>query len=146
MLQALHLPRWIAETEKRGFRRFLDQRVYDSLWNAKNVLAKYDKDHRASDDSSFQQVILKADLFIGLMRPFAKSTNRKGSIGWWNSSAGRIEEDSRRHHLIALPEIANVIELERRTLRGGYATIKRVRIERAPGIERHWEFAAKFSH
>jgi hypothetical protein len=120
--------------------------VHDSLWNAKNVLAKYGKDHRASDDSSFQQVILKADLFVGLMRPFAKSTNRKGSIGWWNSSAGKIEEDSRRQHLVALPETATVIELERRTLRGGYATIKRVRIEGAPGIERHWEFAAKLSN
>jgi hypothetical protein len=44
MMQALSVPRWIAETEKRGFRKFLDQRVHDSLWNAKNVLAKYGKD------------------------------------------------------------------------------------------------------
>jgi hypothetical protein len=90
-------------------------------------------------------VLLKADLFVGLMRPFAKSTNRKGSIGWWNSSAGKIEEESRRQNLIALPETARVIELERKTLRGRYATIKRVQIEGAPGIERHWEFAAKLS-
>ena len=53
ILQALYVPRWIAETEKRGFQRFLNQRVHDSLWNAKNVLVKYDKDHRASNDSAF---------------------------------------------------------------------------------------------
>jgi len=120
------LLRWIVETEKRGFRKFLDQRVHDSLWNAKNVLAKYGKDHQVIDDTSFQQVIFKANLFVSLMRPFAKNTNRKGSIGWWNSSVGRIEEDSRRQHLTALPETAQVIELEHRTLKGRYITIKRV--------------------
>jgi len=45
MMQALCVSQWIAETEKRGFRKFLDQRVHDSLWNTKKILAKYGKDH-----------------------------------------------------------------------------------------------------
>ena len=147
MLHALHNPRWIRETENRGFMKFLDQRVHDSLWNSKNVLTKYGKDHGLLDDDTFvEQVILKAELFVGLMKPFAKSKQRKESIGWWNSCAGKFEEKLMRQHLVALPETATVIELERRALKGGYATIKRVRIEGAPGLEPHWEFAAKLSN
>ena len=146
MQQALHVPRWIAETEKRGFTKFLDQRVHDSLWNAKNVLTKYGKEHRDSDETFYEQVILKVELFVELMRPFAKRKNRKDSITSWNSTTGGFEERLMRQQLVALPETATVVELERRTLRGGYATIKRVRIEGAPGIERHWEFAAKLSN
>lgn len=31
MLQALHAPRWIAETKKSGFTKFLDHMMHDSL-------------------------------------------------------------------------------------------------------------------
>lgn len=92
MMLALHVPEWIAETEKRGYTKFLEDRAHDSLWNAKNILAKYAKLHREGDDA-FKEVLLKVDLFVALMRPFAKNRNRRGSVGWWNSEEGKCEEN-----------------------------------------------------
>ena len=49
-------------------------------------------------------------------------------------------------HLIAIPLTARVLECDNVIKRGGYATIRRVCIEGAHGIEQHWEFAAKLSN
>ena len=53
--------------------------MHDSLWNVSNILAKYGREHRVGDDA-FNDVLLKADLFVAQMRPFAKSRNRRRSI------------------------------------------------------------------
>ena len=49
-------------------------------------------------------------------------------------------------HLIAIPPTARVFQCDDVVKRGGYATIRKVCIERAAGIERHWELAAKLSN
>ena len=108
-------------------------------------MAKYGREHRAGDDA-FNDVLLKVDLFVAQMRPFAKSKNRRGSIGWWNSDQGRREDHARMAHLIAIPPTARVFQCDDVVKRGGYATIRKVRIERAIGIERHWKLAAKLSN
>ena len=110
--------------------------MHDLLWNAPNILAKYGREHRAGDDA-FNDVLLKADLFVAQMRPFAKSRNRRGSIGWWSSDQGRQEDHARMAHLIAIPPTAWVFQCDNVVKRGGYATIRKVRIEGAAGIERH---------
>lgn len=145
MMDVLQAPQWIAETEKKGYRMFLDARAHDALWNAKNLLAKYGRQHRVGDDA-FNDVLLKADLFVAQMRPFAKNRNRRGSVGWWNSEEGRQEDHVRMAHLIAIPSTAMVIDVDNVKRRGGYATIRKVRIEGARGIEAFWEFAAKLSN
>ena len=145
IMDALHCPEWYEVFHKRGFQQFLQSRVHDALWNSKNLLAKYAREHRAEDEE-FQQVVLKADLFVAQMRPFAKNRNRRGSVGWWNSEEARSEDHMRMAHLIALPETAIVIAMDNVSRRGGYATIRRVRIEGAPGIFAGWEFAAKLSN
>ena len=145
MMDALHVPEWITETKKKGYLKFLDARAHDALWNAKNLLAKYGRQHRTGDEA-FNDVLLKADLFVSQMRPFAKNRNRRGSMEWWNSEEGRQEDHVRMAHLIALPATARVVNVDNVARRGGYATISRVRIEGAPGIEPFWEFAAKLSN
>jgi len=70
MLDALYVLQWHEETEKRGFQKFLDNRVHDALWNAKVVLEKYWKEHHANDEA-FQETILKADLFVCRCASFA---------------------------------------------------------------------------
>ena len=50
MLDALHVPNWYHETDKKGFLKFLKNRMHDTLWNAKVILEKYGKQHRANDD------------------------------------------------------------------------------------------------
>ena len=110
--------------------------MHDSLWNAPNILAKYRREHRASDNA-FNDVVLKADIFVAQMRPFAKSKNRCGSIGWWSSDQGRREDHALMAHLIAIPPTARVFQCDDVVKRGGYATIRKVRIEGASGIERH---------
>ena len=132
-------------TKKGGRSKFVDARVHNSLWNAPNILAKYRREHRAGDDA-FNDVVLKADIFVAQMRPFAKSKNRRGSIGWWSSDQGRREDHARMAHLIAIPPTALVFQCDDIVKRGRYATIRKVRIEGAPGIEQHWELAAKLSN
>ena len=81
MTEHLMAPQWNDDYQKRGRSKFVDARVHDSLWNAPNILAKYGREHRAGDDA-FNDILLKADLFVAQMRPFAKSRNRRGSIRW----------------------------------------------------------------
>ena len=81
MMEVLQAPMWRTETEKRGFSRWMDDRVHDALWNPKNVLAKYGKLYRGGD-VEFNDVVCKADCFHAQMRPFSKNQNRRGSIGW----------------------------------------------------------------
>ena len=145
MMNLLHVPEWIAETEKKGYLKFVDARAHDALWNAKNLLAKYGRQHCVGDEA-FNDVLLKADLFVAQMRPFAKNRNRCGSVGWWNSEEGRHEDHIRMAYLIAIPPTARVINIDNVARKGGYATICRVRIEGAPGILPFWEFAAKLSN
>ena len=145
MLNALNVPQWQYETKKRGFNKCLENKVHDALWNADVVLGKYGKQHRANDEA-FEQVILRVQLFIGRCAPFAKRRNRRGSLGWWTSDEGLAELDRGRRHLIALPDTARVIPQDGLIMRGGYATIRRVRIEGCSGISPSWEFAAKISN
>jgi len=63
MLDALHISEWHKEAKKRGFQKFLENKVHDALWNVKVVLEKYGKEHRANDEA-FQETILKTDLFV----------------------------------------------------------------------------------
>jgi len=49
--------------EKMGFQKFLENKVYNALWNAKVVLEKYGKEHHANEEA-FQETILKVDLFV----------------------------------------------------------------------------------
>ena len=49
-------------------------------------------------------------------------------------------------HLIAIPPTARVFQCDDVVNRGGYATIRKVRIEGAAGNEWHWELAAKLSN
>ena len=80
MIEHLMVPQWNADYQKRSRSKFVDARVHDLLWNAPNILAKYGREHHAGDDA-FNDVVLKADIFVAQMRPFAKSRNRRGSIG-----------------------------------------------------------------
>ena len=145
MMDALHTPEWMEETHKPGYMKFLENRAHDALWNCKDMLTKYGRLHREGD-AAFADVVLKADLFETLMRPFAKNRNRQGSVGWWNSHEGRSNVRLLTSHLIALPSTAIVTEVNNVVKRGGFATIRKVRIEGGPGIERFWEFAAKRSN
>jgi len=108
MLDALHIPKWHEETEKRGFQKFLENKVHDALWNAKVVVEKYGKEHRA-DDEDFQETMLKVDLFVRRCAPFAHRQNRQELVGWW-AIANKVAELARtRCHLIALPNTTHVI-------------------------------------
>ena len=144
VMDALHNEQWMEETHKSGFQKFLDNIVHDSLWNIKNVLTKYGKAHRAGD-VAFADVIATADFFATRLRPYTKNRNRAGSIGWWKSPAGMAEAASMRRHLIALPPTARVIPVDNIRRRGGYATIRRVRLEGVAEFQPWWEFAAKQS-
>jgi len=50
-------------------------------------------------------------------------------MGWWAIANGVTELAKTRHHLIALLDIALVIPQDGKIKKGGYATIRRVRIE-----------------
>jgi hypothetical protein len=91
-------------------------------------------------------VITKVDLFVERLQPFTKSLNRVQSISWWRSTVGQAEEASQRHHPFALPPTARVIAVDRIERKGGYSTIRRVRIEGVSKIQSWWEFAAKWSN
>ncbi|MBE3102861.1 MAG: hypothetical protein IMZ40_01335 [Bacilli bacterium] len=145
LLNALNVRDWWEETEKNGFNKCLDNKVHDALWNSKVILTKYGRQYRPND-AGFEEVVLKADLFRSRCAPFAKSHNRIGSIAWWKSNDGVAEDQRNRRHLIALPDTARVISVDNKTMQGGYATIRKVRIEGCPGILPHWEFAAKKSN
>ena len=144
MTEHLMAPQWNADYQKMSRSKFVDAKVHDSLWNAPNILAKYRREHRAGDNA-FNDMVLKADIFVAQMKPFAKSRNCRGSIGWWSSDQGRRVDHARMAHLIAIPPTARVFQCNEVVKRGGYA-IRKVRIEGAPGIERHWELAAKLSN
>lgn len=144
LLEALSVPQWFHETEKRGFSKFLDSKVHDALWNVKSLLQKYGKTHRALDEG-FEEVIMRGDLFNRRCTPFAKKRNRQGSVGWWNSKEGHVQIAQNMRHLIALPDTASIIPVDNKIMRGGYATIQKVRIQGCSEISESWEFAAKKS-
>lgn len=145
MLDALSTPLWDQDRAKKNFNKLIENKAHDALWNSKDVITKYGTERRIVDDA-FQDIILKADLFVKRCKPFAKARNRRGSVGWWNGPDGIAEIESRRQHLIALPDTVRVIPQDGIVLKGGYATIRRVRIEGCPGILPYWEFAAKLSN
>jgi hypothetical protein len=144
LLDATNVPEWYEDKDKRLFTKCLENRVQDALWNSKVVLAKYGKQYRPND-VAFEEVVLRADLFRIRCAPFSRANNRRLSIAWWKSNDGVTELERTRRHLIALPDTARVISVDDKTMRGGYATIRKVRIEGCPGILPHWEFAAKKS-
>lgn len=145
-MDVLHTDEWHEDTCKPGYMEFIKQRATDALWNSKNLLTKYHKEHRADDDS-FQDVILKADLFTKSMQPHSRKRNRGDNVGWWNTSGAALQEEVHRMpQLRALPNTAEVHVVDGITKRGGYATIRKVRIEGAYGIPREWVFAAKRSN
>jgi hypothetical protein len=82
MIDALHNSRWMDETFKNRYMKFLDNMVHDSIWNAKNILSSYWKKHRAKD-KGLKDVIASVDLFIERLRSFTTSRNQAQSISWW---------------------------------------------------------------
>ena len=108
------------------------------------ILDKYGREQRR-DDEVFPKLVLKVDLFLKKCRPFAQRRNRKGSVAWWRSKEGVAEKHQNQQHFISLPDTVRVICSEDKVMRGGYAEIRRVRIEGCPQIPSFWEFAAKRS-
>jgi hypothetical protein len=45
VMDALHNDKWMEETQKSGYQKFLDNVVHNSIWNVKNILTKYGKAH-----------------------------------------------------------------------------------------------------
>ena len=45
VMDALHNDKWMEETQKNGYQKFLNNVVYDSIWNMKNILIKYERAH-----------------------------------------------------------------------------------------------------
>jgi hypothetical protein len=127
MDHTLHNLVWMDETLKSGYQNFMDKMVHDSIWNAKSILTKYGKKHWARD-VAFEEVILKVVVFVDRLQSFTKSCNRFGSVGWWIFKVGIVEEASQRHNLIPLLDTARVLALDNHHGRGGYTTIRRVRI------------------
>ena len=144
MLEALNKSQWHHELETRDFQEWLNARTHDAMWNSAVMIKKFGMEHRENDEA-FQQVVLRADMFIMRCKPFAKKRTREGSLTWWNSSVGVAQVQNTRRHLIALPETTRVIAVDNKIKRGGYATIRKVRIEGCTEIEPFWEFAAKKS-
>jgi hypothetical protein len=62
VMDALHNDKWMEETQKSGYQKFLDNVVHDSIWNVKNILTKYRKAHRPGN-AAFTDVITTTDLF-----------------------------------------------------------------------------------
>jgi hypothetical protein len=122
------------EIHKSGYMKFVESLVHDNIWNAKNIINSHWKKHRVGQEG-LKDVITKVNLFVERLRPFTKSRNRAQSISWWRSTAGQAEEASQRRHLIALPPTARVIAVDRIERKGGYATIRWVRIEGVPEIQ-----------
>ncbi|KAG0621197.1 hypothetical protein M758_3G001500 [Ceratodon purpureus] len=145
MIQALQDPKWIGESDRRGFQWWMENRLNDALWNAKVVLAKYAKTHREGDEE-FVDVVNRADCFSTQMRAFSKNTHRLGSGAWWRSFEGRQADIHRMTQLIIVPNTASVIPVDKTRMKGRYGTITKVRLEGVPTIEPYWEFAAKTSN
>jgi hypothetical protein len=127
MMEALYNPVWMDETLKSGYENFFEKMTHDSIWNAKNILIKYGKTHQARD-TAFKEAILRIELFAESLGPFTKSHNQAGSVDWWETQVGMAKEASQRRHLVALSNTARVIATDNHHRRGGYATIKRVRM------------------
>jgi hypothetical protein len=145
MQDALNIPMWHEETDKCGYRGFLENLVHDNLWNTKNTLNKYAKAHQPGD-AGLQDAIARSDLLAKRLQQFTKSHNQARSIAWWRSTAGMVEVASQMRHLVALPSTARVIPMDDIRRRGGYATIRRVHLEGVPEVQSWWEFAAKQSN
>ena len=79
VMDALHNDKWMEETQKSGYQKFLDNVVHDSIWNVKNILTKYGKTHRL-EDVAFTDVIATADLFATSLKPFTRNCNQAKSI------------------------------------------------------------------
>jgi hypothetical protein len=45
VMDALYNDKWMEETQKSRYQKFLDNVVHDSIWNVKNILTKYGKAH-----------------------------------------------------------------------------------------------------
>jgi hypothetical protein len=45
VVDALYNDKWMEETQKSGYQKFLDNVVHDSIWNVKNILTKCRKAH-----------------------------------------------------------------------------------------------------
>jgi hypothetical protein len=56
------------------------------------------------------------------------------------------EAASRRRHLVALPPTAKINPMDNIRRQGGYATIRKVRLEGVLEFKPWWEFAAKQSN
>jgi hypothetical protein len=81
VMDALHNDKWMEETQYKGYQKFLDNVVHDSIWNVKYILTKCGKAHRPGD-AAFTDVIATANLFATHLKPFTKSCNRAKSIAW----------------------------------------------------------------
>jgi hypothetical protein len=81
MMDALYNDKWMEETQKSGYQKFLDNVVYNSIWNVKNILTKYGK-AQPLGDAAFTDVISRTNLFATCLKPFTKSRNRAKSIAW----------------------------------------------------------------
>jgi hypothetical protein len=74
VMDALHNEKWMEETQKSGYQKFLENVVHDSIWNVKNILTKYEKAHQPGD-VAFTDVIATINLFATRLKPFTKSRN-----------------------------------------------------------------------
>jgi hypothetical protein len=128
VMDTLHNDKWMEDTQKSGYQKFLDNVVHDSIWNVKNILTKYGKAHRPGG-AAFTDVIATVDLFAIRLKLFIKSRNRAKSIAWRTSLVGMAEVASQRRHLVAPPPTAKVIAVDNIRRQGGYATIRRIRLE-----------------
>ncbi len=88
---------------------------------------------------------MKVDMFTKRCKPFGRGRNRIGSVNWLNNTDGIAQVQNTRRLLVVLPKIAMVIAQDNKVMRGGYATIQRVRIEGCAQIHPSWEFVAKTS-
>jgi hypothetical protein len=79
VMDALHNDKWMEETQKSGYQKFLDNVVHNSIWNVKNILTKYRKAHQPGD-AAFTDVIATIDLFATRLKSFTKSRNQAKSI------------------------------------------------------------------
>ena len=143
IMDALVGPQWDGDRQKKGYTCFVENRAHDVLWNARDIMAKFAREDKAGDDA-FYKVVLKAELFQILMQPMGSARHQCASINWWDSPLGwETEMVIRRQSLIVLYDTATVWPLDDKVLRGGYATIWRVRIEQVHKISSVWEFVAE---
>ena len=81
IMDLLMHPQWDAERQKPGYLHFVKQRAHDALWNARDVVLKYGREHRVGDEA-FKDVISKADCFQRLMAPLSSRKHRRCSVKW----------------------------------------------------------------